>query len=459
MRTLYLRIVITTVVVMILSSVIAFLISNAYYQYSLKPYNDKKLTRMAEHVKTFYENNQNVNLDHYLKNIGDLGYQIYLVDKQGHGSFFGGPFRKRDLDPDIIQSVLAGHVYHGISKFPSKAFITGFFDNVLINTIGVPVTARGHHYALFFRPNTELQFGELRIFFALILFLAILLSILFVLVSTRYIVKPITKLTEATKRIAKGKYNIQLNVKRRDEIGKLANHFSQMAKSLEQLEAMRQEFVSNVSHEIQSPLASIHGFSQTLQSKSLSEDQRQHYLSIIEDESRRMSQLSKQLLTLASLDKEEEILEKSTFDVAAQIKQVLIMTEWNWREKDIAVDMELPSAFIYADQQLLHQVWTNLITNSIKFTDNGGSISLKLSKEDNEYHIEIMDTGIGISKNDLPYIFNRFYKADKARVRKESSSGLGLAITKKIIELHNGQIQVESQLGKGTTFHIRLPKM
>lgn len=144
---------------------------------------------------------------------------------------------------------------------------------------------------------------------------------------------------------------------------------------------MRQEFVSNVSHEIQSPLASIQGFSQTLQSKKLSEDQRQQYLSIIENESRRMSQLSKQLLTLASLDKEKEILSKNTFDVTAQMKQVVFMNEWSWREKDLTVEMEAPSALIYADEQLLHQVWTNLLVNSIKFTENGGSISIKLMKK------------------------------------------------------------------------------
>ncbi|QOQ55585.1 sensor histidine kinase [Bacillus amyloliquefaciens] len=457
MKTLYLKIVITTIVVMILSSVAAFFISNAYYQYRLKPYNDKKLTRMAEDVKTFYESSPNVSLDRYLKNISDVGYQIYTVDEHGHGSYYGGPFREKEISAEVIQSVLDGHVYHGISQFSSKGFITGFFDNALKNSIGVPVTVKEHQYALFFRPNTELQFGELRIFFALILLLTILISILFVLVSTRYIVKPITKLTQATKQIAKGHYDIHLNVRLRDEIGELAHHFSQMAKSLEQLEAMRQEFVSNVSHEIQSPLASIQGFSQTLQSKELSEDQRQHYLSIIENESRRMSQLSKQLLTMASLDKEKEILNKHSFDAAAQIKQVLFMMEWSWREKDLALEMDLPAADIYADERLLHQVWTNLIMNSIKFTEKGGSISIKLVKKEHEYHIEIKDTGIGISSDDLPYIFNRFYKADKARIRKEAGSGLGLAITKKIIELHNGQIHVTSQLGKGTAFHIYLP--
>ncbi len=414
---------------------------------------------MTEDIVTFYENNPEINLKGYLENTAELGYQIYLVDNQGRDAFYGGEFGNKEIHPKVVQDVLGGQTYHGIAEFPSKVFITGFFDNQLINTIGMPINVGGESYALFVRPNIELQFSEMRIFFSILLLLTILLSILLVLISTRYIVKPIVKLTEATKKIAEGKYLIHLNVKRRDEIGKLASHFSQMAKNIAQLEEMRQEFVSNVSHEIQSPLASIQGFSQTLQTEKLSPEQRDHYLSIIEYESRRMSLLSKQLLTLASLDKEEDILEKSSFDVAEQIKQVFVMTEWSWRDKDLAIEMDLPSTFIYADQKLLHQVWTNLLTNSIKFTDNGGSISIHLRKDEKEFRVTFKDNGMGISQQDLPNIFTRFYKADKSRNRKEGSSGLGLAITKKIVEMHDGQIHVESQLGVGTTFHIHLPRM
>ncbi|MFD2680073.1 sensor histidine kinase [Bacillus seohaeanensis] len=459
MKTLYSRIVLTTIVVMIISSVLAFIFSNIYYQQFLKPYNDKKVTRMAKDIQVFYKSNSNVNIDAYLNNVGSLGYQIYLVDKDGKGSFYGEAFKDKNIESKVIKSVLNGDVYHGISRFPTNFFTTGFFENGLTNTIGVKVTVDSKPYALFIRPDVEVQFGELRIFFAILLVLTILISILFVAISTRYIVKPLKRLTEATKSIEKGKYTIDLNVKRRDEIGNLANHFSQMAGSLEQLEEMRQEFVSNVSHEIQSPLSSIQGFSQTLQTEKLSKKERKRYLSIIEDESRRLSLLSKQLLTLASLDKEDKIMKKDSFDLAAQMKQVLFMTEWNWQQKDIAIDMELPSTVIHADQKLLHLVWTNLITNSIKFTNQGGTISIKLSKNDDGCHIEIEDNGIGISKSDLPFIFNRFYKADKARNRKEGSSGLGLAITKKIIELHGGQIHAKSKVGKGTTFYVHLPLM
>ncbi|MBD7968449.1 sensor histidine kinase [Paenibacillus gallinarum] len=457
MKTLYLRIVLTTALVMLLSSLLAFVISNMYYQYNLKPYNDEKMTDMTNDIIQFYKENPEVSLPAYLNSIGDLGYQIYLADSPDQGTFYGGDFRKKNLDSDLIRQVLGGQVYHGIADFPAKLFITGFFDNSLGNSIGMPITVNGETHALFVRPNVELQFGELRIFFALLLVLTTLISIILVFISTRYIVKPVTRLTEATKQIAKGNYHIKLNARRRDEIGKLANHFSQMAKSLEQLESMRQEFVSNVSHEIQSPLTSIQGFSERLKSNQLTEEERLHYLDVISSESRRLSQLSKQLLTLASLDKEESIIDKQLYSAKDQIKQVVYMLEWNWREKEIALDLQLSSAEVYADPKWMHQVWVNLITNSIKFTDPGGTIRIRLEEKNNHHLIEIEDTGIGIKEEDLPYIFNRFYKTDKVRNRSEGSSGLGLAIVKRIIDMHDGQITVHSELGKGTCIQIWIP--
>lgn len=459
MKTLYIRIVLTILGVMICSSLLAFFLSNVYYHYNLKPYNDKKLTKMALDVGTFYEENNDIELSNYLKSISKLGYQILLVDQQGNQSFYGGSFREKKLDHKVIDSVLYGKVYHGIAEFPTSLFVTGFFDNTLSNTVGVPIKSSNHHLALFMRPNVQLQFGELRILFSILLLLTIVLSIVFVLVSTRYIVRPIIKLTEATKKIAEGKYNVQLQIKRQDEIGKLANHFSHMSQRLGQIEAMRQEFVSNVSHEIQSPLASIQGFSQSLQTEKLTEEQKNHYLSIIEEESKRMSLLSKQLLTLAALDKEESILQKTTFDVAEQIKQVVFTTEWSWRNKELAIDLELPQTFVSADKNLLHQVWTNLMTNSIKFNHEGGSISIKLSSNEEYVQIEFKDTGIGIFEKDLQQIFNRFFIVDKARNRKESSSGLGLAIVKQIIELHKGHIEVSSKVGEGTKFYLTIPNI
>ncbi|PJN87576.1 sensor histidine kinase [Bacillus sp. mrc49] len=459
MKTLYFRIVIQTILIMVLASVIAFLISNVYYHKVQKPYNGEKISKVASDIVSLYEENPSQDIDAYLNHIAGLHYQMYLFNEQGEGTLYGEPFRETALDSGTISGVLHGKTYQGIASYNNGLFITGFFDDVLINSIGVPINVDGEKHALFVRPNIELQFGEIRFFLAVLLILTLLLSFLFVIINTRFIVKPITKLTEATKRIADGDYGSELNVSRRDEIGDLAKHFSKMTQSIQRLDEMRQEFVSNVSHEIQSPLASIQGFSQTLQSEELTREQRNQYLSIIEKESRRMSLLSKQLLQLASLDKEEDPLQRSSFDLAQQIRQVMFMLEWNWREKEMVIEMDVPSIIVFADEKLMSQVWTNLITNSIKYSEMRSTIYIRLKKLDHFVEVMISDTGLGISEEDLPYILDRFYKVDKVRNRSETGSGLGLSITKKTVDLHGGTIEVQSELGKGTTFYIRLPLM
>lgn len=256
MRTLYVRIIVTTMAIMIASAIIAFAATNIYYQHYLKPENDQKVTHIAKNIVAIYEEN-NQEIVPYLTAMTDLGYKFYLVDENGTAQTFGDPFESEEIDQTHIEAVLNDDVYHGIANYPWRPFITGFFDNELRNTIGVPMEIDGVNYALFMRPDAMQQFGEMRIFLAVMLVLTLLFSFLFVLISSRIIVKPIKKLTEATKKIATGNYHMKLDVNRRDEIGRLANDFTKMSDNLEQTEEKRQEFVSNVSHEIQSPLTSI----------------------------------------------------------------------------------------------------------------------------------------------------------------------------------------------------------
>lgn len=458
MRTLYVRFVMITICIMILSSILAFLLSNVFYHAYLKPYNDQKVTIMIQHVQRYIAVLSYQEATSYFQNVAALGYQLYIDDGEGNGHFYGSPLRGQYISSSVIHNVQSGTIYHGIEQRPHRLFVTGFFEDQLMNSIGIPVTIEGQTYALFMRPDIEKQFWEMRIFFSLLLGGTIVFSMGFVTISTRYVVKPIRIFTRATRKIAEGQYNIQLDVHRKDEIGTLAQHFSKMAESLNRLEQMRQEFVSNVSHEIQSPLTSIQGYAQVLRSQQLSPEQRTHYLSIIEEESRRMSLLSKQMLTLAALDKEESITDPQSFDIAEQLQQVVKATEWQWREKDLAIEIDAEPAFITGNKDLLHQVWTNLITNSIKFTEFGGTISIYTDTSHHSYIcIMIEDTGIGISDEDIKLIFEPYYKGDKSRNRERGGSGLGLAITKKIITLHGGTIGVTSQLGIGTQFSVKIP--
>ncbi|MGG2014945.1 sensor histidine kinase [Bacillus sp. S10(2024)] len=459
MRSLYSRFVIISIVIMLVSSMIGFLLSNVYYHLYLKPYNSEKILKYAQEVKHLYEQSDEQNREEYLKSISNLGFEIYVVDDQKQGKRYGNAFRKINVSDETIESVLKGHTYNGISTYPTRLFITGFFDNELLNSIGIPIQHDDKQYALFIRPDIQQQFGEMRIFFSVLLCLMVGLSIILIAIAARFIVRPIQLFTNATKKIANGEYEVALPEYRKDEIGTLAVSFRKMAKSLKDLDRMRQEFVSNVSHEFQSPLSSIQGFSKTLQTNEMSESERKRYLKIIESESRRMSSLCKQLLTLASLDKEERVLDKKTFDVGKQIRDVIFMLEWQWREKDVAIELDVPGIQVYGDENLLHQVWTNLLTNSIKFTESGGTISFYGEEKESELCLTISDTGIGMGEDEIDKLFDRFYKVDEARNRTIEGSGLGLSIVKKIIDLHEGSITVQSVKGEGTTFTIYLPKI
>lgn len=264
---------------------------------------------------------------------------------------------------------------------------------------------------------------------------------------------------EAIQKIAKGDFSVQLddNFHRNEPVSVLVQSVNNMALELKQIEALRQEFISNVSHEIQSPLTSIRGFARALQQDNLSREDRNHYLTIIETESMRLSKLSDNLLALASLEAEGTAFEPRPYRIDRQITGVLLACEPQWRDKGIEVDVALDPITISADEALLSQVWTNLIHNSIKFTPPNGCVSIALHEAIGGVAFTIADTGIGIAEHDQAHIFERFFKADASRNRAQGGSGLGLSIAHKIVEIHHGSITVESRLGAGTTFTVRLP--
>jgi signal transduction histidine kinase len=264
----------------------------------------------------------------------------------------------------------------------------------------------------------------------------------------------------AQRKIATGDYNISLD-KKTEGLGPfedLVDSINDMASELSKMETMRQEFISDVSHEIQSPLTSIRGFAKALKSEELNNEDRLHYLSVIEEESIRLSKLSDNMLRLAALDTDTIRFNKRSYRLDKQLRHVILSFEPIWTDKNISIDVLLEDTEIVADEDLLNQVWMNLIHNSIKFTEPFGSIQISLSSKEEYAEINISDNGIGIAEEDQSRIFERFYKADKSRTSSSIGSGLGLSIVKKIVDLHHGTISLQSSLGKGTTFTVTLPK-
>ena len=267
----------------------------------------------------------------------------------------------------------------------------------------------------------------------------------------------------AMRRMAHGDFNVRLDFDPRHtgSMGVLVKHFNQMATALGQMETLRQEFISNVSHEFQSPLTSISGFARALQNDSLTPEMRKHYLEIIELESIRLSRLSDNLLKLTSLESKHHPFEPKPYRLDRQLRRIVLACEPLWQKKDIAIDIDLPSLTITADEELLDQVWINLLGNAIKFTPGGGTgtIAIKVEPEQGDYRISFADNGPGIAEEHHPHLFERFYKADKARTRSASGSGsgLGLSIVRKIVEMHDGSVTVRNRPGSGAVFTVRLP--
>ncbi|WCK55234.1 HAMP domain-containing sensor histidine kinase [Aneurinibacillus sp. Ricciae_BoGa-3] len=408
------------------------------------------MTNANKMIQT-YQSTPSADLIPFMQNVSGISHTLLQLYNKDGKPILAQKEWPMQVDPHDIKQVLAGEkVRH--------------FDNVdlahlhmpPLPLVGLPIQVDGQPYALFVtmkqNPVENEIMNSIHVTYMIILFLGSLL----IVVAARYIVNPIVRLTEATKRMAKGTFDLELPTKRKDEIGVLTVSFNEMAKELSKLDRMRQDFVSNVSHEIQSPLTSIRGFSKALQQKKMSEESRHHYLTIIEKESERLSRLSQNLLRLSYLQQENHPLKVSTYRLDEQLRKVVIALEPQWTQKEIEIDLQLEPLTVHADEDQFYQVWTNLLSNSIKFTPAHGKIAIEAFMKDNQNIVSITDNGIGIPEEERADIFKPFHKVDKARDPSVKGNGLGLSIVKKIIDIHKGDIRVSGKLGTGATFEVTL---
>ena len=226
------------------------------------------------------------------------------------------------------------------------------------------------------------------------------------------------------------------------------------------VETMRKDFVANVSHELKTPITSIKGFAETLLDGAAEEPEvRTQFLNIIFEESKRIEHLIEDLLVLSKLEKDESAINVEHIEVDYMLDDILPVVEQQALQKNIDVKVEMDqNVTLEADEEKIKQILFNLVTNAISYTPEKGSVSIKIKEEEHDVCFIVQDTGIGISEQDLPRIFERFYRVDKDRSRETGGTGLGLAIVKHIVEAHKGKIDVDSELGKGTTFKVYIPK-
>ncbi len=260
------------------------------------------------------------------------------------------------------------------------------------------------------------------------------------------LVKPLTQMSNAAKRLAEGDFTAHIAVKRQDEIGRLAAAFNDMTRSLEAGEKMRKGFVANVSHELKTPMTTIAGFVDGMLDGTVPREKHSEYLAIVSEEVKRLSRLVGTMLNLAKLESGETLLHPTDTNLSELVFRSVLLQEGALTEKNIQCNglTDLPELFVSADQDLMYQVVQNLVDNSVKYTPDGGWIFVRGWVQDQTVHFCIRNSGQGIAEQDLPFVFDRFYKVDASRGTNKNSLGLGLYLVKTIVNLHGGSITVRS---------------
>lgn len=272
--------------------------------------------------------------------------------------------------------------------------------------------------------------------------------------------EPMHQLAEATKKVANGDFSVYIPAfhtpDKLDYLDVMILDFDKMVEELGSIETLKTDFVSNVSHEMKTPIAIIKNYAELLQMDGTSEKQRKEYGQSIEAAALRLSNLISNILKLSKLENQRMVPEVETYDVCRQLCQCAILFEDAWEEKEIELETDMEdSAMIKADQSLLELVWNNLLSNAVKFTEPEGTIGIRQTTQGKLIRISIWDTGCGMSQETARHIFDKFYQGDTSH--SKTGNGLGLAMVKRIMELLDGEIKVVSQDGKGSNFTVTLP--
>ena len=272
--------------------------------------------------------------------------------------------------------------------------------------------------------------------------------------------EPLHKMAEATSRVAGGDFSVYVPTvhtqDRWDYLDVMIVDFNKMVEELGSIETLKTDFVSNVSHEMKTPIAIIKNYAELLRLESLTEEQKEEYARNIEDAAVRLSTLISNILKLNKLENQRITPEVEAYDVCRQVCDCILQFENAWEEKEIELETDMEdSAFVEADESLLELVWNNLISNAVKFTPPGGTIMVKQSSQEDTVTVSVSDTGCGMDAESMKHIFDKFYQADTSHSRE--GNGLGLALVKRVLELLDGGIRVESEPGKGSTFSVTLP--
>ncbi len=377
-----------------------------------------------------------------------------LTDKNGSMIACSAPDELKDIE--IPSSLL--------EKFGSKpAYVFSSLSDSYTDChiVGISFEANGPSYYLIAvspQSNQDAYIYDIMEIFGVSMIVSLIVALIIVYIATMRLAQPIKEIAEVSQEIGKGNFSVSLPSYDVREYQELSRAFNDMAASLKSYDTMRNSFIANVSHELRTPMTSIGGFVDGMLDGTIPQEEQRHYLKIISSEVHRLTRLVRSMLNLAKIEAGELEPDMRKFSVLEPIVDSLVTFESRLESKHIEIrGLDVDRVMLYADSDLIHQVMYNLIENAIKFVNDGGYIEFSFTPVGHMTVISIKNSGDGLSEEELPLVFDRFYKTDKSRGLDATGVGLGLNIVRSIIRLHGGKIMVRSVSGEYTEFVFTIP--
>lgn len=425
---------------LIFITLLLFLIHNSLYNKFADTYNHQ-LTQ----IETFIaEENR---LPDTSSLITHYDYNIYIAD--------ASDVENSDRLPPYLKNVLQDILASG-EKVTSNDRYNGELHYVIGSPLKAPESSEKFVFLMDFG-NLDHTYREFIIIILLTLFITVCIATFIIWIISRKITAPLTKLNQASVEYAKGNFTEKVQYNSDDEIGELTAAFNHMASQLNLLEERRKEFLSNVSHDLRTPLTSLKGFLIAFRDGTIPDSKKDYYYHLMERETERMIKMVNDTLTLSHLEENYMTLNRRGYSLTEQVEEVISKAEPIYRKKNLMIILndDGDKNIVYADREKMEQVIINLLQNAVNFSTAGEQIVIDLKSRGDKVHFKITDTGSGIKEEDISRIWERFYKADVARTDR-SGTGIGLAIVKQITTLHGFDVKVTSSSEKGTTFEITM---
>ncbi|MCX7748040.1 MAG: HAMP domain-containing histidine kinase [Clostridia bacterium] len=466
-KNIFLRLLVSyLLIIIIVISTLAFILSTVYERYVFREKNETLIavaSRVNKLVNDFYDGKVTKNeLESFINSTGyvtDSGVYIVRYDLRA----LENP-KKLNLSEELDLGHLLedlGEILQDRVVFRKEQYSKMLDTDVVFTGVPLKIKDEIKGAVLFISPIQKIRkdIRDINLIIAAAALLAVILSTIVVYFNSSRISKPIRQIEYAAKKLAQGENTEDIIIYTKDEIASLAKTFNYMKKQISDTEKMRKEFIASVSHDLRTPLTSIKGFVQGMMDGIVKPQDTGKVLNIIKEETLRLIKLTGEILELAKIQSGSIKLHKERIGVLEIINDVSESLNMLVQEKGLQLSVECSDKIaVNVDKDRFKQILVNILSNAIKYNKENGKVYMAVTDKDGFITFSIKDTGIGIPSEELPFIFERFYRVDKSRQSSKGGAGLGLNIVKSLVELHGGRIQAKSSLGLGTEFLFTIPK-